>query len=136
MRIITDVTKKTGINFVLQVLANDWQPRLLFWLGFRPFDETELQQLLPGASAETIRHDLRCLQNLGIMNPIKDDDHKWTLTDAGDGLRDLMLSLCIWGRHQIDNEEDRIPGQIVQPEKQASMKELMAYGETLNKYFK
>lgn len=132
---MTNATNKTGINFALQVLSNEWQPRLLFWLGFRPFDETELQQLLPNATDTTIEHNLTCLQKLGIMNPIKDDDHKWTLTDAGASLRDLMFSLCIWGRHQIDDEEDRIPGEIVEPEKQASMKELVAYGKTLDKYF-
>lgn len=131
-----NATNKTGINFALKVLSNDWQPRLLFWLGFRPFDEGELKQLLPNATDDTVQRHLNCLQQLGIVNPIQDDDNKWSLTDAGDSLRDLMLSLCVLGRHQIDNEEERIPGQIVEPEKQAGMKELVRYGETLDKYFK
>ncbi len=133
---MTNTSNKTGIDFALQVLSNEWQPRLLFWLGFRPFDEAELQQLLPDATDKTVANDLTSLQKLGIVNPIKDDDHKWTLTEAGGSLRDLMNSLCIWGSHQIYDEEDRVPGQIVEPEKQASMKELVEYGKALDKYFK
>lgn len=131
-----NVTNQTAINFALQSLSEKWQPRLLFWLGFRQFDADELTQLMPGSTADTVADYLATLQEMGIVNPITDDDDKWALTTAEDALRDLMISLCIWGRHQIDHQEERVPGEIVEPEKQASMKELVAYGQKLNKYFK
>lgn len=128
-------TNDTAINYALQILANPLQPRLLYWLGFRPFDEVELGQLLPQISTSGVARELAKLADLAIVNPIRNHNDKWSLTEQGTALRELMLSLCVWGQHQMDDAADRPSAQIVEPEKNASLSELVQYGTILDQYF-
>lgn len=63
----------------------------------------------------------------GVVNPIKDDQEKWTLTNDGDDLRNMLISLSVWGRQQMDNQEEIIPELIVEPERVANLKELVKF---------
>ena len=67
------------------------------------------------------------LRQNGVVNPIKDDQEKWTLTSDGDDLRNMMISLSVWGRQQMDNQEEIIPELIVEPERVANLKELVRF---------
>lgn len=67
------------------------------------------------------------LRQNGVVNPIKDDEEKWTLTSDGDDLRNMMISLSVWGRQQMDNQEEIIPELIVEPERVANLKELVRF---------
>lgn len=127
--------ENTGMNRALQILSNQSQPRLLFWLGFRPFNEDELDQLLPNSNSHEIDDNLTSLRDLGIVSPVRNHEERWSLTENGHSLRDLMISLCVWGRHQVDNDAERVSDQIVEPEQGASLSELVKYGTTLDKYF-
>ena len=71
----------------------------------------------------------------GVVNPIKDDQEKWTLTNDGDDLRNMLISLSVWGRQQMDNQEEIIPELIVEPERVANLKELVKFREgVMRKY--
>lgn len=63
----------------------------------------------------------------GVVNPIKDDQEKWTLTSDGDDLRNMLISLSVWGRQQMDDQEEVNPELIVEPERVANLKELVKF---------
>ena len=44
---MTEKKDECGVKYTLNVLEDRWQPRIIFWLGFRPFTIEELHQLLP-----------------------------------------------------------------------------------------
>ena len=43
-------------------------------------------------------------------------------------------TMSVWGRQQMDDSANRASTQIVEPEKDASMSELIKYNEKLNEY--
>lgn len=49
------------------------------------------------------------------------------MTSDGDDLRNMMISLSVWGRQQMDNQEEIIPELIVEPERVANLKELVRF---------
>ena len=54
--------------------------------------------------------------------------------DDGNDLRNMVLTMSVWGRQQMDDSANRASTQIVEPEKDASMSELIKYNEKLNEY--
>ena len=34
---MTEKKDECGVKYTLDVLEDRWQPRIIFWLGFRPF---------------------------------------------------------------------------------------------------
>ena len=66
-----------------------------------------------------------------MINPIKDDQQKWTLTNDGDDLRSILLSLSVWGRQQLDDQEEITQQLIVEPDRAADMKELLKFRDNV-----
>ena len=57
------------------------------------------------------------------------------MTNDGDDLRNMLISLSVWGRQQMDNQEEIIPELIVEPERVANLKELVKFREgVMRKY--
>lgn len=131
---MTEKKDECGVKYTLDVLEGRWQPRIIFWLGFRPFTIEELHQLLPDLTDVALKKEITSLQNLRIVNPIVDEENKYSLTDDGNDLRNMVLTMSIWGWQQMDASANRVSTQIVEPEKDASMSELIKYNEQLNKY--
>lgn len=130
------MTSKSGIDYSLQILQDEWQPTLIFWLGFRPLTLDELDQLVPKLSEADLQAELAKLQNLRIANPVKDTANCYSLTEDGNDLRQLMISLSIWGRHQLNDDEDKQSPLIVEPEADAKLSELVKYNQFLQEYIK
>lgn len=130
------MTSKSGIDYSLQILQDEWQPTLIFWLGFRPLTLNELDQLVPKLSEADLQAELAKLQNLRIANPVKDTANCYSLTEDGNDLRQLMISLSIWGRHQLNDDEDKQSPLIVEPEADAKLSELVKYNQFLQEYIK
>lgn len=128
------MTKNSGIDYTMKILQDDWQPTLIFWLGFRPLLRDELTQLVPELSADKLDTELAALQNLRIVNPIKDTDNKYSLTDDGDDLRHIIVSLGVWGKQQMNDDEDKISPTIVEPEMNAKLGTLVKYRDSLKEY--
>lgn len=120
------ISKQSGFEYAKKILADPNQAGLVFWLGFRPFDEEELTVLIE-SSDEDIELALQKLRQNGVVNPIKDDQAKWALTSDGDDLRNMLISLSVWGRQQMDDQEEIIPELIVEPERVANLKELVKF---------
>lgn len=130
------MTSKSGIDYSLRILQDEWQPTLIFWLGFRPLTLDELHQLVPKLSEEDLQAELAKLQNLRIANPVKDTENCYSLTEDGDDFRQMMMSLSIWGRHQINDDEDKQSTLIIEPESDAKLSELVKYNKFLQEYIK
>lgn len=131
---MTEATKENGLMYATKILQDEWQPTLIYWLGFRPFNMAELVQLLPDLSEEQLTSTLHDLQNLRVVNPICDTENRYSLTDDGEQLRHLMIPASVWGVQQQDDNADRQSMQIVEPEMDASMKDLVKYTDTVKKY--
>ena len=124
----------SGIDYSLRILQDNWQPTLVFWLGFRPLTMDELHQLVPKLSGDDLKAELAKLQNLRIANPVKDTDNCYSLTEDGDDFRQLMISLSIWGKQQMNDDEDKVSPLIVEPEADAKLSELIKYNKFLREY--
>lgn len=82
-------------------------------------------------SKESIDSALQHLREIDVINPIKDDQQKWTLTNDGDDLRSILLSLSVWGRQQLDDREEITQQLIVEPDRAADMKELLKFRDNV-----
>lgn len=131
---MTEGTKESGLKYATKIIQDEWQSVLIYWLGFRPFTKAELVQLLPDISDQQLMHKLHDLQNLRIVNPVRDTEDRYSLTDDGDQLRHLMVSTSIWGAQQQDTNADRQSMLVVEPELDASLKDLKKYNKTVKKY--
>lgn len=80
---------------------------------------------------ESIDSALQHLREIDVINPIKDDQQKWTLTNDGDDLRSILLSLSVWGRQQLDDQEEITQQLIVEPDRAADMKELLKFRDNV-----
>lgn len=128
--------KESGLAYANDILQDEWAPVLLFWLGFRTFTEQELLDLIPDLSEEELSAKLCQLQNLCIVNPIRDTENKYSLTDDGSQLRQLLMSLSVWGAQQQDNNADRQSMLVVVPENTVKLSDLIKYNQILGKYIK
>lgn len=125
---------ESGLAYTLNIMANQWQPTMIYWLGFRPLKKKELLMLLPKLSNDQLSAELHTLQNLRIVNPVKNDEDQYSLTDDGDQLRQLIVSSSLWGLQQQDDNEDLISANVVEPENTASLRDLVKYNDTVEKY--
>ena len=82
-------------------------------------------------SKESIDSALQHLREIDVINPIKDDQQKWTLTNDSDDLRSILLSLSVWGRQQLDDQEEITQQLIVEPDRAADMKELLKFRDNV-----
>lgn len=131
---MTERKDRCGVNYTLDVLEDKWQPRIIYWLGFRPFTIDELHRLLPELTLVALNDEIASLQNLRIVNSNKDENDKYTLTDNGTDLRNMVVTMGVWGRQQMDDSANQISDQIVEPEADASISELIEYNKKLDKY--
>lgn len=131
---MTDSKFHSGIDYALSILQDQWQPTLIFWLGFRPLTLDELHQLVPKLAGDELKAELARLQNLRIANPVKDTENCYSLTADGTDFRQLMISLSMWGKQQMNDDEDKVSPLIVEPETDAKLSELIKYNKFLREY--
>ena len=125
-----NISKQYGFDYAKDILTDPNQVVLIFWLGFRAFDEDQLVVLTEN-SKESIDSALQHLREIDVINPIKDDQQKWSLTNDGDDLRSILLSLSVWGRQQLDDREEITQQLIVEPDRAADMKELLKFRDNV-----
>lgn len=131
---MTDRKFHSGIDYSLSILQEKWQPTLVFWLGFRPLTLDELRQLFPKLSGDELKTELAKLQNLRIANPVKDTENCYSLTEDEKDFRQMLMSLSIWGKQQMNDNEDKSSALVIEPESNAKMSELVKYSKLLRDY--
>lgn len=131
---MTERENESGLTYAVNILKDKWQPTVMFWLGLRPLSAEELQTLIPELTASQLAEVVYALQNLRVVNPVKDTKNKFSLTDDGEQLRQLMISTSVWGLQQQDDNAARVSDQVVEPEPTASMSDLLKYTKTVKRY--
>lgn len=53
------------------------------------------------------------------------------MTSDGDDLRNMLISLSVWGRQQMDDQEEVNPELIVEPERVVNLKELVKFRDNV-----
>lgn len=94
----------------------------------------ELHQLTPKLAGDELKAELARLQNLRIANPVKDTENCYSLTTDGTDFRQLMISLSMWGKQQMNDDEDKTTPLVVEPEANAKLSELIKYNQFLREY--
>lgn len=56
------------------------------------------------------------------------------MTDDGNDFRQLLISLSVWGKQQMNDNEDKSSPLVVEPEADAKLSELVKYSELLREY--
>lgn len=65
---MTERKDQYGVNYTLDVLEDKWQPRIIYWLGFRPFTIDELHRLLPELTLVALNDEIASLLTYGIWS--------------------------------------------------------------------
>lgn len=135
---IPTIKNISGFNYTREILDDNCQIGLLAWLGFRPFDEDELGLLMDQFSSNEINNGLSRLRRANIVDSHKNKDNRWFLTRVGQNLRSILVNTAIWGQEQVDNNQGETAGkEIVEPDKQASLGELLRFRDEVGRlYFK
>lgn len=60
-------SKQSGFEYAKKIFADSDQAVLVFWLGFRPFNEDELSTLIESSDAD-IELALQKLRQNGVVN--------------------------------------------------------------------
>lgn len=131
---MTEKNDQCGLSYTVDVLQGKWQSRIIFWLGIRTFTGDELLRVLPGITSKELDKELAKLQNLRVVNPIKDEENKYSLTDTGIDLRNIMVAMAVWGLQEMDDTDNRVSAQIVEPDPEAPVEDLVKYNDVLDKY--
>lgn len=90
--------------------------------------------MVPKLSIDELQAELARLQNLRIANPVKDTENCYSLTEDGNDFRQLLISLSVWGKQQMNDNEDKSSPLVVEPEADAKLSELVKYSELLREY--
>ena len=122
-----------GITYTLNFLHETDCPKVLFWLGIKPLNLRDLQELLSGIPNNRLITIIRDLQEKYIISPIQESE-RFVLTTGGEELARLVTSLGVWGRQQmnINNWEDS--DQVVLPDSSMEQKELLKYCHVIDHY--
>lgn len=85
----------------LEVIGGKWKPILLYYLRQQPRRASELQRLVPQASAKVMTEQLRELERDGVITrtvygqvPPRVD---YALSELGRTLIPVLDALCAWG---------------------------------------
>lgn len=132
---LDSIKKISCFDYTCEFLNNKCQSAIILWLGFRPFNANELKLLIDDFSGEEVMANLDQLKLAGIIEPVPNKEEKWNLSESGWELHELILNVAIWGHHQMNDLEDKENNLIIEPDKAASMGELVRYrDEFMRKY--
>ncbi|MBV8584748.1 MAG: helix-turn-helix transcriptional regulator [Verrucomicrobia bacterium] len=105
----------------LKVISGRWKAVILYHLFSGTKRLSELQRLLPGVSQKVLIHQLREMEEHGLVTrevfrevPPRVE---YSPTELGLSLEPVLLSLCNWGqRHARElNEADQLAACVIKP---------------------
>lgn len=133
--VLDNIKKMSGFDYTCEFFNNKCQSAIILWLGIRPFSEIELKLLIDEFSAKEVITALNQLKLAGIIDPVPNKEDKWNLSESGYDLHELLMNIAVWGRHQMNDQEDKENDLIVEPDKDASMSELLRFRDEFTKEY-
>lgn len=122
-----------GITYSLSLLRNGDYSKALFWLGVKPLDFDDLHELLTNISDNRLITIIEELQTKYLISPIKEAGC-FVLTEGGQEIARLVMSLGVWGRQQMDENGGNDSVQVVLPDSSMGQKELLKYRNMVEQY--
>ena len=122
-----------GITYSLSLLRNSDYSKALFWLGIKPLDFDDLHELLTNISDNQLITIIEELQTKYLISPIKEAGC-FVLTEGGQEIARLIMSLGVWGRQQMDENGGDNSVQVVLPDSSMGQKELLKYRNMVEQY--
>lgn len=122
-----------GITYSLSLLRNGDYSKALFWLGVKPLDFDDLHELLTNISDNRLITIIEELQTKYLISPIKEAGC-FVLTEGGQEIARLVMSLGVWGRQQMDENGGNDSVQVVLPDSSMGQKELLKYRNVVEQY--
>lgn len=105
-----------GVEATLEVIGGKWKPIILCHLGHGPLRTGEMKRRIPAITQKMLTQQLRELEEDSIISrqvfnqvPPK---VVYSLTDEGKSLREVLISMSIWGEQRIN--KDKKDGKDVQ----------------------
>lgn len=100
-----------GIEATLDVIGGKWKPLILCNLGHGPLRSGELKRNLPNVTQKMLTQQLRELENDQIIarkvyNQVP-PKVVYSLTEEGKTLRDILVSMSVWGEKRIKQAQSR-----------------------------
>ncbi|BAL86059.1 putative HxlR-family transcriptional regulator [Actinoplanes missouriensis 431] len=90
-------------------LANKWAFLIIEFLGQRTLRFSELRNEIGGVSHKMLTQNLRMLERNGlvrrIVHPTVPPRVEYTLTEAGEGLRQVVDGMCGWTQRYLGHIE-------------------------------
>ena len=90
-------------------VANKWAFLIIEFLGQRTMRFTELRREVGGISHKMLTQNLRMLERNGLIertvHPTIPPRVEYTLTEAGEGLREVVDGMCGWTQRHLSHIE-------------------------------
>jgi DNA-binding HxlR family transcriptional regulator len=90
-------------------VANKWAFLIIEFVGQRTMRFTELRREVGGISHKMLTQNLRMLERNGLIertvHPTIPPRVEYTLTEAGEGLREVVDGMCGWTRRHLSHIE-------------------------------
>ncbi len=106
-----DVTRARSLaREIFSGIANKWTLLVVTVLGERTLRFTQLRGEVEGISHKMLTQTLRGLERDGLVQrtvyPTVPPRVEYTLTDAGQALRQTVYGMCAWTRQYLDHIEE------------------------------
>lgn len=100
-----------AVEATLDVIGGKWKPIILCHLGGETLRTSELRRRMPAISQRILTKQLRELEENNIISrrvynqvPPKVE---YSLTEEGNSLRDILLSMSEWGESRVAKEQEQ-----------------------------
>jgi DNA-binding HxlR family transcriptional regulator len=109
-----------GLAQGLDLIGERWTLLIIRELLFGPKRFGALRDSLPGINANLLSSRLRSLTEAGIVESISlpapaDGVSAYALTERGEGLREPIAGLSLWGMELLDPERQLADGHVARP---------------------
>lgn len=99
-----------GIEATLDIIGGKWKPIILCNLGLEPLRTGELKRRMPNVTQKMLTQQLRELENDNIISRTVYNQVPpkvvYSLTDEGKSLRDILITMSIWGENRIKKAQE------------------------------
>lgn len=97
-----------AVEATLSVLGGKYKPIILYHIIAGPLRFSQLQKIIPQATAKMLTQQLRELEKDGIINravfPVVPPRTEYSLTEYGRTLIPILTSLCEWGNTHMNDQ--------------------------------
>lgn len=122
-----------GIDYPLSILQEKEYPQIIFWLGIKPLNFKDLQELVSNISIKRLISIIEELQENYLISPIKIAEC-FTLTTDGAELARIITSLGVWGRQQMDENAGNDTQRVILPDSSMTQNDLLKYRDEMERY--